>query len=59
MSAPDAAIIYALDPVYGAGFAALLLGERLGPQGIAGAALVLAGVALSRGAPEIEVAKED
>ena len=41
MSAPDAAIIYALDPVYGAGFSYLLLGETLGPQGAAGARLVL------------------
>ena len=35
VSAPDAAIIYALDPVYGAGFSYLLLGETLGPQGAA------------------------
>ena len=41
MSAPDAAIIYALDPVYGAGFSYLLLGETLGPQGAAGAGLAL------------------
>ena len=37
VSAQDAAIVYALDPVYGALFAAALLGERLGPQGLAGA----------------------
>ena len=54
VSAQDAAIVYALDPVYGALFAAALLGERLGPQGLAGAALVLAGVALSRGGEEGE-----
>lgn len=38
--AERAAVLYALDPVYGAMFAYLLLGESLGPQGIAGAALV-------------------
>ena len=54
VSAQDAAIVYALDPVYGALFAAALLGERLGPQGLAGAALVLAAVALSRGGEEGE-----
>ena len=46
--AQDAAIIYSLDPVYGACFSWLLLGETLGPQGFAGGALVLAAVALSR-----------
>ena len=48
VSAPDAAIIYALDPVYGAGFSFLLLGETLGPQGFAGAGLVLLAVLFSR-----------
>jgi drug/metabolite transporter (DMT)-like permease len=40
--AEKAAIIYAMDPVYGAVFARLLLGdsERLGTQGIIGGALV-------------------
>lgn len=38
--AERAAVLYALDPVYGAMFAYLLLGESLGPQGIVGAALV-------------------
>ena len=60
VSAPDAAIIYALDPVYGAGFSFLLLGETLGPQGAAGAGLVLLAVLFSRtakpDAPEGEVA---
>ena len=46
--AQDAAIIYSLDPVYGALFSWLLLGETLGSQGFAGGALVLAAVALSR-----------
>lgn len=48
VGANDAAVIYALDPVYAAGFSFLLLGETLGPQGIAGAAVVLAAVQLSR-----------
>ena len=56
VSAPDAAIIYALDPVYGAGFSWLLLGEGIGPQGLAGAGLVLLGVLLSRTAAEVEPA---
>lgn len=38
--AEKAAVLYALDPVYGAMFAYLLLGESLGMQGIAGAILV-------------------
>lgn len=48
VSAQDAAVIYALDPVYAAGFSYVLLDERLGPQGYAGAAVVLAAVLLSR-----------
>ena len=48
--AQDAAVIYALDPVYAAGFSYLLLGESLGTQGLAGAAVVLAAVLVSRGA---------
>ena len=48
VSAADAAVLYALDPVYAAGFSFVLLGERLGLQGYTGAALVLAAVLLSR-----------
>lgn len=54
VSAQDAALIYALDPVYAAAFAYLLLGETLGPQGLAGGGLVMSAVLLSRaprGAP--------
>jgi len=40
VSAQKAAIVYAMDPVYGAGFAYLLLGERLGIQGAIGASLI-------------------
>ncbi len=45
--AERAAVIYSLDPVYGAVFSYWLLGEELGPAGFGGAALILAGVALS------------
>ena len=48
VSAQDAALIYALDPVYAAGFSYVLLGERLGPQGFAGVLVVLLAVAISR-----------
>lgn len=38
--AERAAVVYALDPVYGAIFAGALLGERLGVQGLIGAGFV-------------------
>ena len=38
--AERAAVIYAMDPVYAAGFAFLLLGETLGTAGIAGASII-------------------
>ncbi|KAK3421538.1 hypothetical protein EUGRSUZ_G02179 [Eucalyptus grandis] len=41
VSATETAIIYGLEPVWGAGFAWLLLGERWGITGWIGAALVL------------------
>jgi len=41
VSATETAIIYGLEPVWGAGFAWFLLGERWGPSGWVGAALVL------------------
>jgi len=41
IKAESAAIIYAMDPVYAAGFSYVLLGERLGVQGFAGGALLL------------------
>lgn len=40
ISAERASIIYAMDPVYGAFFANLLLGETLGTQGMIGAGLI-------------------
>lgn len=44
----EAAIIYTMDPVYGALFAWLLLGEQLHAQGYAGVALVVAANLLRR-----------
>lgn len=43
VSATETAIIYGLEPVWGAGFAWFLLGERWGAAGWIGAALVLGG----------------
>ncbi|GLT36912.1 hypothetical protein SLA2020_112580 [Shorea laevis] len=43
ISATETAIIYGLEPVWGAGFAWFLLGERWGITGWIGAALVLGG----------------
>ena len=47
MSAVHGAILLALEPVFAALFAAWLLRERLGPRGIVGGALVLAGIVVS------------
>ena len=47
IKAEDAAIIFALDPVWGAVFAAVLLGETLGQQGFLGAGLILAAALMS------------
>jgi drug/metabolite transporter (DMT)-like permease len=43
-SAVRAALIYALEPVSAAFFSWLLIGERLGPAGLAGGALIVLGV---------------
>ncbi|XP_022150064.1 uncharacterized protein LOC111018331 [Momordica charantia] len=43
VSATETAIIYSLDPVWGGSFAWFMLGERWGPSGWIGAALVLGG----------------
>jgi drug/metabolite transporter (DMT)-like permease len=47
MSATHAAIIFALEPVFAALFAAWILHERLGFRGVAGGVLVLAGIGVS------------
>mmetsp|Transcript_13378 Transcript_13378/g.27197 ORF Transcript_13378/g.27197 Transcript_13378/m.27197 type:complete len:353 (-) Transcript_13378:635-1693(-) len=51
MSPERAALIYALDPVYGAVFAYFLLGENLGPQGVLGAFLISGAAVLSAISP--------
>ncbi|HEY1433772.1 MAG TPA: DMT family transporter [Thermoanaerobaculia bacterium] len=47
MSATHAAIIFTLEPIVTALLAAWFLGERLGPRGWAGGALVLAGIVVA------------
>jgi drug/metabolite transporter (DMT)-like permease len=47
MSATHAAIIFALEPVWAAIFAAWLLSERLGMRGLTGGVLVIAGIVTS------------
>ena len=47
IKAENAAIIYAMDPVYAAGFSFFLLDERLGPQGLFGGALLVAAAILN------------
>ena len=47
MSAVHGAILLALEPVFAALFAAWFLGERLGPRGLFGGVLVLAGIVVS------------
>ncbi|RDI95332.1 EamA/RhaT family transporter [Meiothermus sp. QL-1] len=46
--APQAAIVFTLEPVYAAAFAYFMLGERLGAQGLVGAALVVAATLVSQ-----------
>lgn len=48
VSAEKAAVIFALDPVYGAGFAYLLLDETLGVQGWSGALLIIVAAVMSQ-----------
>lgn len=47
VSAERAAVIYAMDPVYGAAFSNLLLGESLGGYGIVGALFIVVAAATS------------
>lgn len=54
VSAEKAAIIYSMDPVYGALFSYWLLGEQLGSRGFAGAGLILLGVWLSAQQPQTQ-----
>ena len=48
VSAPLAALIYTAEPLWGALFAWVLLKERWGPTGWAGAALIIASTAASQ-----------
>lgn len=43
VSATETAIIYGLEPVWGAAFAWAMLGERWGMTGFVGAAFIIAG----------------
>lgn len=52
VAAERAAVVFAMDPVYGAGFAWGLLGERLGAQGLAGAAAVVVAALVAAGDAE-------
>lgn len=47
VAAQVAALIFALEPVFAAAFAYFLLGERLGVQGLIGAAVLLAAIMIS------------
>lgn len=47
VSAPLTALVFVLEPVFAAGFAAWLLGERLGPAGWAGGAVVVVAMIVS------------
>lgn len=47
--AERAAVIYAMDPVYAAGFAYLLLGETLGVAGLVGAGIITGAALWSQG----------
>lgn len=42
-----AAIIFTIEPVFATGFAMLILGETIGPAGIAGGSLIIAGILVS------------
>lgn len=46
--APQAAVLFALEPVYAATFAYFWLGERLGLQGLAGAGLIVVATLISQ-----------
>jgi len=48
VSAPEAAVIYALEPVWAAAFAVAVLGERLGALGMSGAGLIVLATVLSQ-----------
>ena len=48
VGAEQAALIFALDPVWGAFFAKVILDEGLGPQGLFGGGLIISAAAASQ-----------
>lgn len=48
VSAPEAAVIYSSEPMWAAAFAAFAFGERLGPRGWIGAAVIVLAVVVSQ-----------
>ena len=52
LSAAHTALIFCLEPVFAALYAWWAIGERLGPIGLAGAVLILAGMVISEAWPE-------
>lgn len=58
VSSPLAALIYTAEPLWGALFAWVLLGERWGPTGWAGAALIISSTLAAQFAGGAEKAKE-
>ena len=48
VGAEQAVLIFALDPVWGAFFARMILQEGLGPQGLVGGALIITAAAASQ-----------
>ncbi len=53
VSAPEAAVIYSSEPLWASALAVVLLGERFGPMGIAGACLIIAAFFVSQ-LPELK-----
>jgi drug/metabolite transporter (DMT)-like permease len=54
VSSTEAALVYSLEPVVGASLSCLFLGERFGPTGLAGAAIIMAAAVTTQvlGAPQ-------
>jgi len=48
VSAPEAAVIYSSEPLWASSFAFVLLGERFGPKGVLGGALIIAAILVSQ-----------
>jgi drug/metabolite transporter (DMT)-like permease len=59
VSSTDAAVVYSLEPVAGALIAWVVLGERWGPMGWAGGALILAASLATQAAGATDGANPD